>query len=41
VTTSAFQGLFEPMHTAFGQPGLPSKVADALLSIVTKTLENP
>jgi hypothetical protein len=41
VTTAAFQGLVAPMHTAFGPPGLPSKVADALLRLVTKTLENP
>ncbi len=41
VVPSAFHGLFETMHTALGKAGLMGKVSNALLGVVTKTLENP
>src|SRR5439155_12628842 len=33
--------LCETMHTALGEPGLMGDLADALLGVVTKSVENP
>jgi hypothetical protein len=41
VAVSAFQGLFETMHTTLGDPGLLGNVSHALLRVVTKSVENP
>src|SRR4029450_8429530 len=41
VAISAFHRLFETMHTALVEPGLMGNFADALLGVVTKSVENP
>src|SRR4029453_14290971 len=40
VVISAFHRLYETMHTALGEPGLLCNLSDALLGIVTKSIEN-
>src|SRR6266446_10948336 len=41
VLISALHRLFETMHTALGEPGLMGNLSDALLGVVTKSVENP
>ncbi len=41
MAVSALHGLLETMHAAFGQPSLLGHLANALLGVRTKTLENP
>src|SRR6266404_9271786 len=41
VLISAFHRLFEAMHTALGEPGPMGNLSDALLCVVTKSVENP
>src|SRR6267378_715854 len=41
VLISALHRLCETMHTALGEPGLMGDLADALLGVVTKSVENP
>src|SRR6266542_3394595 len=40
VGISALHRLFETMHTALGDPGLMGHLTDALLGVVTKSIEN-
>src|SRR5712692_4914318 len=41
VGISVFHRLFETMHTALGEPSLLGHLTDALLGVVTKSVENP
>src|SRR2546426_314104 len=41
IAGSAFDGLFQTMHTALGNPRLTGQLSYTLVGVITKTLENP